>query len=276
MIKPLLFILCLSASYGADSFGLTSSWSTSSTTDAQGVATDGTHIWYSDSTNLYKYTKAGSLVTSRAVTGDNPTTKDQINGLFYKGGVLYVSAAKIVAGVGTSYIVEYDPTTLAYITAHTLTGDRYSEGCAFFDGYWWVCYHAHKLIAQYDTSWNFVAEFALTFTINGNSGLGVGGTYGTQGYDGILWKDGFLYLNIHEIYNQKFCDRYRWTGSGFSEDIRIPHLTSQATQGIVFDPTEPGGTIWWAVRNYSGLDSVIKGALIIPVIPTANTQIIGL
>jgi len=242
----------------ASSFGFTSRWTvTSPSTDAQGVATDGTSIWYSNSSELRKYDKSGTLITSRAVAGDTPTDKQQINGMFYKDGVLYVSAAKFVGGVGTSYIVEYNPTTLAYVTHHTLTQDAFSEGCAFHAGHWWVIFHASKYVAKYDSSWTFVATYSLDFSITGSSG-----GYGSgQGYDGMAWDGDYLYLNIHEIYNEDFVDVYHWNGTGFDPVYRNARATSKATQGLAIDPVETD-VIWWAERNYSGADGVAKGTLV--------------
>lgn len=229
-----------------------SRWSTPSSTDAQGVATDGTNIWYSSSTTIYKYTMAGSLVTSRDVSSDAPT-KTQINGMFIRAGVLYVSAAENT-DPRKSFIVEYDPTTLAYIDHTQITGDWFSEGLAWRDGYWWVCFHANKVVAKVDpTTYSVVSTYDLSYNITGSSG----GYGAATGYDGIAWHGDYLLANVHEIYNENFLDVYYWTGTQFDEVARIPHITSIATQGIVVDPLDPT-IIWFAERNYSGGDSVAK------------------
>lgn len=240
-------------------FGFASAFAVSSpATDAQGIATDGTNLWYSNSSELRKYTKAGTLVASRNVMGDNPTDKQQVNGLFIKAGVLYVSAAKYVAGVGTSWIAEYDPDTLTYITHHTLSIDAFAEGCSFHSGHWWVIFHATQVVAQYDTNWTFVASYALSYSITGASG-----GYGSgHGYDGIAWlSDDYLLVNIHEIYNEAYCDVYQWTGSSFAEVVRLAQPSSKATQGLAADPVDTG-VMWFAERNYSGADGVAKTAIV--------------
>lgn len=222
----------------------------SGTNDAQGVAADGTHVWYSNSTTLFKYTTAGSLVTSRVVSGDNPTDKQQVNGMYLRSGVLSVSAAKFVAGVATSWVVDYDPTTLNYITHRQISSDKFSEGLAFHDGYWWVVFHADKVVCQYDTSWNLVDTHTLSFPITGSSGGYGPGT----GYDGNAFIDNYFLANIHEIYDQEFLDVYLWDGLDFLEVARLGRMAPLATQGISLDPTDDS-KLWYAERNPVGTDS---------------------
>lgn len=224
------------------------------TTDAQGVATNGTHVWFSSSTTIYKYTNSGSLVTSRNVSGDNPTDKVQVNGMYLKDGVLYVSAAKFTGGVGTSWIVQYDPDTLAYITHTTLGIDGFSEGLTFKNGYWWVVFHATKIVAQYDTSWNLITSHSLSFSITGSSG-----GYGSgQGYDGIAWYGSYILVNVHEIYNEDFLDVYYFNGTSFDQVARLGQPTLKATQGLAADPSN-STLLWFAERNYTGgTDSFTK------------------
>lgn len=231
-----------------------SRFSTPSSTDAQGVVTDGVHVWYSSSTTIYKYTKAGVLVTSRNVIGDAPTDKVQVNGLCIRLGVLYVSAAKYVSSTGTSWIVQYDPDTLAYISHNVITGNWFSEGITFKNGNFWVCFHANNVVAKVDpTSWAVLATYPLTFLITGSSG-----GYGSGvGYDGLAWKGNYLFCNIHEIYDQDYLDVYYFDGTGFIEVGRLNRPTSISSQGFCFDPSDPNA-MWFAERNYSGTDSVAK------------------
>jgi hypothetical protein len=222
-------------------------------TDAQGVATDGTNLWFSSSDTIFKYSKAGSLITSRDVSGDNPTGKSQINGMYIKDGVLYVSAAEN-STPRKSYIVQYDPDTLAYIDHNQITGDWFSEDLSFKDGYWWVVFHANKVVAKVDPDdWSVVASYDLTFAITGSSGGYGSGT----GYDGVDWYGDYLLCNIHEIYDQDFLDVYFFDGTSFIEVGRLSRPTSIATQGIAIDPSE-SDVMWFAERNYSGDDSIAK------------------
>lgn len=220
-----------SAPMPCTSFAYSSRFRVPSTNDIQGVATDGSNIWVSDSTNLYKYDMAGALVTSRAVSGDSPT-KTQINGLHIVGGVLYVSAA-YNSTPRLSYIVEYDPNTLAYIAHHAVSGDWFSKGLAWKGGYWWVCFHANSVVAKVDpATWSVVATYPLTYKVSGSSGGYGSGT----GYSGIAWLGDYLLCNIHEIYDQKLMDIYIFDGSDFIQVGRTPHPTTWATQGITVNP----------------------------------------
>lgn len=228
----------------------TSRFTIGSSNASQGIATDGTHVWVSSSTTIYKYTMAGSLVTSRDVSGDNPTAKDQINGLFIRSGVLHVSCADFTAGVGTSWIADYDPDTLAYITHRQLTGDWFSEGLCWHEDSWWVCFHATKTLARYDASWNQTATYSLDFPITGTSG----GFGSGQGYDGILWTGSLLWLSIHDSYDQDYWDVYYFDAGVMNEVARIARPTSMAHQGICLDPTD-STQVWAVERNAGGSDS---------------------
>ena len=235
---------------------LVSQFTASGTTDAQGVATDGTHIWFSNSTTIFKYTKAGSLVTSRVVSGDAPVTKSQINGMFVKDGVLYVSAAEN-STPRKSWIVQYNPDTLAYIAHNQITGDWFSEGLSWKDGYWWMTFHATKVAAKIDpATWAVTTTYPLTFKITGSSGGYGSGT----GYESAVWVGDYFLCNVHEVYQQGTLDVYFWNGTGFDEIGRLPRLTPQASQGLAADPVE-SGIIWYAERNYSGTDRVAKARI---------------
>lgn len=230
-----------------------SSFTTAETNNAQGVTTDGTHLWYSSSGTLYKYTKAGALVTSRSVSGDTPTDKNQINGLKYYDGRLFVCAAKFASSVGTSWVVEYDPSALTYIQHWSITGDWFIEGVDYHDGFWWAAFHATKVIAKLDTSFNVIDTYDLSLSVTGSSGGYGAGT----GYDAIAWYGDHIFCNVHDIYDQDYCDAYGWDGVEFWPVARLRWPTSKAHQGISLDPTE-ANTLWFAERAPSGTDGIAK------------------
>jgi hypothetical protein len=237
------------ASPGALSYS--SRFSVASTNDIQGVATDGTHVWVSSSSTIYKYTMAGSLVTSRNVSGDNPTAKSQINGLTLDGGTLYVGCAQN-STPRNSWVAEYDPTALTYITHHAITGDWFLEGIAKRGGYWWAVFHADKTLAKIDpATWAVDATIPLTFNITGSSG----GYGGTQGYDGIAFRGNYLFCNVHEIYDQDALDVYYLdTAAGTVEEVeRKARPTIYGSQGVAYDAAS--GTFLFAERSPGG-DSV--------------------
>lgn len=230
-----------------------SSITTAETNNAQGVASDGTNLFFSSSGTLYKYTKAGVLVTSRSVSGDTPTGKDQINGLKYHDGRLFVCAADF-STVGTSWVVEYDPSTLTYIQHWTITGDWFIEGLDYHSGYFWAVFHANKVVAQLDaTDFSVIATHDLSFYLSGSSG----GFGSGQGYDGIAWYGEHIFCNVHTIYTEDFCDVYGWTGSEFVEVARLRWPTTKSHQGICLDPSE-SNILWFAERAPSGTDGIAK------------------
>lgn len=235
---------------------LLSNLTTSGTNDAQGVASDGTNVWYSSSSALYKYTEAGSLVTSRSVTGDNPTSKSQINGLKIYGGYLYVCAAEN-SDPRKSWVCKYDKDALTYISHVQITGDWFIEGIDYHDGYWWTVFHANKVIAQLDSSFSVVATHDMSFSVTGSSGGYGAGT----GYDGIAWYGDHVFCNIHTTYNEDFCDVYGWTGTDFVEVARLRWPTSKAHQGLALDPVE-ANILWFAERAPTGTDGFCKVQII--------------
>lgn len=211
----------------------------------QSVVTDGTHIWASSGKLIYKYTAAGTYVSVKDTAADEPVLKEQVNGMCIRNGKLYVSAALYSAGVGTSWIVEYDLSTLNYITHRQLTGDWFSEDVDYRYNSWWVIFHANMVAAQYDNSWNPIATHNLTFSVTGSSG-----GYGPgSGYESGKWRGNYLFCNIHETYNENLLDVYAWNGSAFAEVCRWPHRRQRASQGLCFDPSNPNAVIF-AEREY--------------------------
>lgn len=154
-------------------------------------------------------------------------------------------------------MVEYDPDTLAYVQHWSVTGDWFAEGLAYHNGFWWMVFHANKVIAQLDTSFNVVATHDLSFTITGTSGGYGAGT----GYDGIAWYGEHIFCNIHEVYDQAYCDVYGWTGSEFVEVARIQQPTIKANQGIACDQVE-ADTLWFVERATSGTDGIAKVSIV--------------
>ena len=229
-----------------------SSITTTGTTNAQSVTTDGTHLWFTSSNTIYKYTKTGTLVTSRSVAYDQPTQKTQVNGMKIYDGRLFVCAA-VFSTVGSSWVVEYNPDTLAYVQHWTITGDWFIEGLDFHAGYFWAVFHANKVVAQLDLDFAVVATHDLTFSVTGSSGGYGAGT----GYEGIAWYGNHIFCPIHNIYNENYCDVYGWTGIEFVEIARLYRPTSKAHQGLCLDPTE-ANILWFAEQATSGTDGIAK------------------
>jgi len=221
---------------------------------SQGVTTDGTYIWCSSATQLKKYDKSGNLIASRSgVAVDQPVTKTQINGLYYKDGLIYATANNYSTSPNQAWVLVYDAATLDYITYHSI-GSYWAEGCSYYSSSWWCIYHNSKNVSNYDTSWNHVADYDLSYSITPANSTSTGG------YDGIAWIGNYLYVNIHEIYTEDFLDIYHWNGTSFTQTNRLARPTSQSTQGIVVDPTE-ANTMWWQERTYTATDNIVKSTI---------------
>jgi len=100
-------------------------------------------------------------------------------------------------------------------------------------------------VSKYDSDWNWVADYALES----------GGQY-----QGIRWKNNYIYVNNHAGASRTKLDCYKWNGSGFELVKEIDRPSQWCTQGISFDPSE-SNVMWWAERGYNGTandDRVVK------------------
>jgi len=220
----------------------------------QGVCTDGTYYYTTggssaDQCKIFKYDKNWNLIASRDTASDAPVAKEQINHIFYKDGKLYIGASNYNTTPKESWILVYNASDLSLDTSHSVL-DYWCEGCCFHDNYWWVVYDDYKYVSKYNTSWEWQADYALSYDITGHY------------YSGIIWIDDYIYVNIHEGSTPAGCDCYHWTGSGFTEVARLSAPTLTCGQGLCLCPDEK--TILWAERNYDGVnydDRVVKTLL---------------
>jgi len=225
----------------------------------QGVCTDGEYYYTVGggiagvNTILYKFDRNWNLVASRDTASDAPVAKEQINHIFHKDGKLYIGASNYNTTPKESWIVVYNASDLTPDSYHVVK-DYWCEGCCFHDGYWWVVYIDYKYVSKYNTAWEWQADYELTYSIadGGESPY----------YNGIIWIDDYIYVNIHAGSTPVKCDCYHWTGSGFNEVARLDAPTEWCTQGLSLDLD--GKTILWAERNYNGVnydDRVVKALL---------------
>lgn len=221
----------------------------------QGVGYDGTYFYTTgiDSQGdytLYKWDSSWNLVASRSVEGDDPTGKTQVNHIFYKDGKLYLGANNYNISPRHGWILVYDASDLSYITYHSLL-DHGNEGATFHNGYWWAVYGNYKYVSKYDTSWNWVADYALSYPIDDHY------------YQGIIWVEDYIYVNIHDGTTPNRVDVYHWNGSGFDEVARLAPPTAQSTQGLALGPD--GKTVWFAERAHLGVvgdNRVVESTLV--------------
>ena len=219
---------------------------------SQSVAVNGSHFWTTSggsgapALNFYLsgYDSSWHQFVGRDCDGDGPASKKQINGVQEKDGVLYVTANNWTDGTEPprGWVLEYDPDTLAYSTYHTLDNssslphEHFAEGLDWNNGYWWVVWHDWPYITKYDVSWNWVADYELTFTGNGHY------------YQGIMWYGDYVYVNIHSSGDPTVLDCFLWNGTGFEEVKRMTQVTATCSQGMSLDKTD-NLTVYWANRG---------------------------
>lgn len=197
----------------------------------QGVAFDGTHYYVTTKSHLYKYDTGGSLVTSRANSGDGNTHK-YLGDLVVVGTKLYVASSNFDGSPGTftAYAVEFNASDLTYVAEHLISPDERCDSVTYNGGYFWLPIY-DKTIRQYDTSWNFVAEYDMPI---GN--WEVDPSANGIGFDGATWVGDYLVLNPHEgIYPDCAYVLY-WNGTSFAR-IAQPDRPLFCTQGIDYSPT---------------------------------------
>jgi len=203
----------------------------------QGVAFDGTYIYSTGkSTNkeLAKFNLASVKQAEDTLAADKGTAMNQINHIEIYNGKLYVGSSNFNTEPKQSYIKVFNCNDLSYVEEHQVK-DYWCDGCAFHNNAWWVVYTDWQYVSKYDTSWNWIADYALSYTITG-----------THKYQGIMWIDDYIFVNIHGGSTPTTCDVYEWNGSGFDEVKRLDRVDSHDTQGIFYD----GEHMWWAERDY--------------------------
>jgi hypothetical protein len=212
----------------------------------QGVAYDGTYHYFSDSANIYRYTRntatgVYTLVDSRDVTGDDPTDKSQINDMTYFDGYLWCGANNFPS-TNRGWIIKYDPSDLSHVATYDVNpavneGGAWRvdpiEGAEFWSVYsdlnytsrWRIDGSDFVKVADYDmplaAGWIFVA---------GASSV----------YDGAVWigdyfichvkGDGNLQLGTDHSFTQLHI--HHWTGTEFEASKVIFTGVVSAGQGI--------------------------------------------
>lgn len=214
----------------------------------QGVCSDGIYLYATNNWNIFKYDKEGNLRAYTSMACHEGTDMAQINGIYYNSSDdrLYVGSNNAPSPGKTSYIKVFEASNLSFVEEYQVK-DYWTEGCSFYDGSWWVIYHDWGFISRYSTSWMWQADYEL-------------GYEKSAGYDGIIWIDDYLFVNIHEWHNPSKCDVYKWDGSGFTETARLDRPTDNCTQGMGGEPGE--NIIWWAERTAGEQDNIVKSYII--------------
>lgn len=231
-----------------------------SASNSQGVAYDGTHYYYTDSFTIYKYTRdaetnAYTLVDSHDTTADaTPADIEQINGMNFYNGYLWIGASNYPNTPKKGYILQYDPATLAHVATFT-TAAYWSEGGAWHNvgngDEFWAIYHDQPVVSRYRINagaFELVANYNLAF-VTGQT------TYLSQS---AVWL-GDLFIVQNHGYREvepATTDVYRWNGAGMDAVQKIPRLSVEAGQGIHWEVE--GSFLLFAERNGVNGNAIVR------------------
>lgn len=204
----------------------------------QWVISDWTYIYVNSSTTCTKYTKTGSVVTTRTITTDVPWQTHKWSG-FYYDNKLYIASWYNVLGevwailrLNSSDLTVFDYTLTEWgLDSSALA--RKSDGTIWSTSYNDIANGVY--IQKYDSSLNYVATYTLEKTINLS-----------YAYDGIEWDWDYLLANLHQwITGYAYIYKYYFDGTKFTLVQKIPHNFNWAEcgQGMSIDPSE-ANTIW--------------------------------
>ena len=190
----------------------------------QGVATDGTYLYTVSSTLITKHNMSGGVLDTHVNAHLAGTDMEQINGIHIYDGKLWIGSNNYATEPALGYIKVFNASTLDYIEEHQVL-NHWCEGCAYYDGFFWVIYCEFKYVSKYNSSWVWQADYAVDYTTIGDANK--------IGYQGITWKDDDIFLPIHGDIPIALIDRYHWTGSAFERQERITP-PDDAHQGICY------------------------------------------
>lgn len=198
-----------------------SSLPVSLTNSIQGVTTDGTYWYVTDTAKLYKINSLGSIVASRTISSDGTTS--HIGDLTYDNSKLYVASGNYPTNT-LAYVMEYD-LSLNYITEYQTSNSK-GAGAVTYDsdsGHFFVSHYFDE-VKEFDTSWNLVDTYPVP------TGL----LSGSFNWDGIALIDGQVYLNPHSSMYPELIARFNFDSGDlvFDKWIMRPF---ECTQGMHWD-----------------------------------------
>lgn len=230
------------------------------TQNSQGVAYDGTHYYYTDSFTIYKYTRnpatnVYTLVDSHDTTTDStPAAIEQINGISFYDGYLWVGASNFQNTPKMGWVLKYDPATLAHVATYE-TEDYWAEGGVWHDvgngDEYWAVYHDQPIVSRYrinGSAFELVANYNLGFVMGQNTFLS----------QSAVWL-GDLFIVQNHGYREvepATTDVYRWNGVEFDAVQKIPRLSVAAGQGIHWEVE--GSILLFAERNGVNGNAIVR------------------
>lgn len=227
---------------------------------AQGVTFDGTHYYFSENTMLYKYAADGTLVTSRNVTSDGVSV-GQIAGLCVANGIVYAACSQYPASPRRGAVKEYNASDLSYRNVeYVLEADNVMEG-VYWDGEkFWTCTN-EDIVRTWDPTFTTSTTYTPDFTTSPAAQ--------SHGWQGIVYKDGHVYLNTHEKSVPDTIQKFRVEGTNLKLVAQYQR-PKYCTQDFDID----GDTFIMAKRSYvatTGISDAIVLAKLTPLDYRQNT-----
>ena len=220
---------------------------------AQGVTFDGTYYYFSENTKLYKYAADGTLVTSRTVTSDG-TSVGQIAGVNVANGIVYAACSQYPSTPYRGAVKEYNASDLSYRNIeHVLEANLVMEG-VYWDGTkFWTCTN-ENIVRTWDPTFTTSTTYTPDFTTSPAAQ--------SHGWQGIVYKDGHVYLNTHEKAIPNTVQKFRVEGTNLKlvAQYKRPKYCSQD-----FDIN--GDTFIMAKRSYVGTTGISDAIVLAKLVP---------
>lgn len=216
---------------------------TTGASSSQGAAFDGTNYFVSDNSNLYKYSSAGSLVTSHDTSSDG-TYGDHLGGLCApEGDYIYAVGDNYNTTPKAGMIMKYNKSDLTFVEEFAVTPLQWTSDIAFHDGKFWVINNNETKIFEYDDEFTLVKTHTLDYALSG-----------THWWNGITWRGNSVYLNPHEQTHPQDVVQFFYNGESFQYvgNLTRPYECSQG-----FDWDDANNRMVFAKRAYSGSDAVV-------------------
>ena len=207
----------------------------------QGVSTDGTYIYTTDNTSIYKHDMDGTLIGS----------------CYLKTGVFYPEDFCIVDGIAYVPLTNYSTTTprlgkickvntatMEIIETIDLTESTHPASLAYHDDCFWMTLTEDATIRVYNSS--FVQQKTYIFPVLGEQDEGALGA----GYSGFEWIGNFVYGNKHGgTTRQLDVAKYDPLTDSFIAIGAFYYASAGTTQGLVYDSVN--SKVYWAARGHS-------------------------
>ena len=150
----------------------------------QGMTNDGTYLYLTTSTHLYKYNSSGVLQDSEDMSSH--AHSGFCGGCVYHDGVIYVTAHN--ADASTIWIQEYSSSTLAYDTETELSVG-YISSIDYYDGAFW---------GITDLVDSYVYKFASNWSVDTTYDIYNADIEGDWKFQEITFDGNYALCNIHE------------------------------------------------------------------------------